>query len=255
MKKNTINKLIAGALVFGSVLSINTFSANAAQKGWVNLDGCWKYYDESGNEVKGKTITIQDKEFSFDNNGILIADQGEEIEADSFEEGGFEEDDVYYSSKEAKEASLKYNAKYPLTNECSEDYKKKDDRWANKEGKWYFNNNKYKDEGRIIDSWYKINGFWYHFNADGAMDKDTTIKDVKGNDCILNSDGVLTNRKEPDLGDEYEIKRSEIKTGWILDESTKKWNYYNQNGVKQTNKTIIEDGKKYVLDADGAWIK
>ena len=83
-EKNTIKKLIAGALVFRSVLSINTFNANVAQKGWVNLDGCWKYYDESGNEVKGKTITIEDKKFSFDNNGILIADQGEEIEYNSF---------------------------------------------------------------------------------------------------------------------------------------------------------------------------
>lgn len=205
MKKNTINKLLAGALVFGSVFSLNPLAVNAADA-----------------------------------------------------DGGFEENGVYYSSQAAKDASLKYKAKYPLTNECSEDYKKKDDRWCNKDGKWYYAFNKFDNDKRLVGSWEKINGFWYHFNdEDGAMDKNVTIKDPKGNDCILNSDGVLTNLKEPDLGDEYEVKtyakKNQIKIGWDIGEDNK-WHYYNQKGEMQKNITVIEGSNKYVIDANGDWI-
>lgn len=204
MKKNTINKLIAGALLLGSVLSLNPVAANAADAA-----------------------------------------------------GGFEENGVYYSSQAAKDASDKYDAKYPLTNECSEDYKKRDDRWCNKDGKWYFAFNTFTEDKRLIGSWDEINGFWYHFNdVDGSMDKNITIKDTKGNDCILNSDGVLTNLKEPDLGDEYEIttyaRKNQIKKGWVME--NEKWHYYNVKGEMQKNTTIIENDKKYVLDSNGDWI-
>ena len=203
MKKNIINKLFAGALVLGSVLSLNPLAAHAADA-----------------------------------------------------DGGFEENGVYYSSQAAKDASLKYDAKYPLTHECSEEYKKRDDRWCNKDGKWYYAFNKFTEDKRVIDSWDDINGFWYHFNEDGAMDKNVTIKDPMGNDCILNSDGVLTNLKEPDLGDEYEIKtyaqENQIKKGWVMEND--KWHYYNVKGELQKNTTIIDQGKKYVIDANGDWI-
>lgn len=205
MKKNFLNKLLVGALVFGNVLLLNPLAAKAES-------------------------------------------------ADT----GFEENGVYYSSQAAKDASDNYKAKYPLTNDYSENYKKNDDRWCNKEGKWYYSFNKFDFNKRIFDSWDKVNGFWYHFNEDGAMDKDVTIKDPKGNDCVLNSDGALTNRKEPDLGDEYEVKvyalENGIKLGWDMGKDHK-WHYYNQNGEMQKNTTIIDNGKKYVIDENGDWIQ
>lgn len=34
-----------------------------------------------------------------------------------------------------------------------------------------------------------------------------------------------------------------------------KWHYYNQNGEMQKNTTIIDNGKKYVIDENGDWIQ
>ena len=34
------------------------------------------------------------------------------------------------------------------------------------------------------------------------MEKNTTIKDEVGNDCVLNGDGVLTNSEEPGFADD-----------------------------------------------------
>lgn len=65
-------------------------------------------------------------------------------------------------------------------------------RWVLDGGKWYY----------YDDNWEKINGFWYHFDKDGVMEKNTTIKDKVGNDCVLNADGVLTNREEPQFPDD-----------------------------------------------------
>ena len=97
MKKNTINRLIAGALVFGSVLSINTINANAVNlEAFVKTEYGLKYYDKNGDLVKDKRITINGKEFSFNGKGITNGD------LDDLEDLGGA---TFYSSDEAREAS------------------------------------------------------------------------------------------------------------------------------------------------------
>ena len=112
------------------------------------------------------------------------------------------------------------------------------------------------------------------------MQKNVTIKDDKGNDCVLDADGKLTNRKAPefneskDTGSEvnetghviYSRKtidgniyyvdniKGEKKIGGVVDDTTGKWYYCNNDGVMQKNTTITVGDKNYVLDADGAWI-
>lgn len=58
------------------------------------------------------------------------------------------------------------------------------------------------NEDNVKDDWEKVNGFWYHFDKDGVMEKNTTIKDEVGNDYVLNEDGVLTNSEEPGFADD-----------------------------------------------------
>ena len=50
--------------------------------------------------------------------------------------------------------------------------------------------------------WVLDGGKWYYYDENGQMEKNTTIKDKVGNDCVLNADGVLTNREEPQFPDD-----------------------------------------------------
>ena len=103
------------------------------------------------------------------------------------------------------------------------------------------------------------------------MQKNTTIKDYKGNENILNADGALTNRIEPKY--EYEEEADEVtysqkvidgktyfvdakgekKIGWVMYNA--KWYYTNKDGVMQKDTALIEGDKKFVLGADGIWIQ
>lgn len=255
MKRKSITKLILGALVFGSMMSVlgsvDAFAVQQFKNQFVLSNGEWSYYKENGQIARDETIVIDGKEYKFDKDGKYILSAEEQ--------------------KRQNERKL-YKEKYQKTNECSEEYKKRDDRWCNKDGNWYFNyEGTYTDEGRYENEWHFINGYWYHFNEYGIMDKNITIKDEKGNDCILNSDGVLTNREEPEFEDDYDDPKENCSlkvidgssyfingygkkiTGWVMYQG--KWYYMNNEGVMQKNKTIIEGSKKYVLGADGAWIK
>ena len=203
MKEKLINKLVAGALVFASVLplagSMPIHAAETQTKArWVLDGGKWYYYDENGQMEKNTTITVDGEQYNLGSDGAWIETAQQKKDR--------EERAAKY------EAKIKaYDAKYPLTNEYSEDYKKRDDRWTNKDGNWYYNskfnqlvNDDYSEKANknIKDNWEKINGFWYHFDKDGVMEKNTTIKDEVGNDCVLNGDGVLTNREEPQFPDD-----------------------------------------------------
>ena len=53
----------------------------------------------------------------------------------------------------------------------------------------------------IRKGWVLEEGKWYYYDENGQMEKNTTIKDEVGNDCVLNEDGVLTNREEPGFAD------------------------------------------------------
>lgn len=258
MKKKLINRLLIGALLVTSVLTLGgnlqVYAAEQNKNIWVYEDGNWRYYDKNGMIAQNTTITYDNKELKFDENGNIIK-----------------------SEKDLKidEEMKVYDAKYPETNECSEDYKKRDDRWTNKDDNWYF---AWKfpgcedDECADKDCWDQINGYWYHFNKDGVMDKNATIKDEVGNDCVLNSDGVLTNREQPEFKEieegrfnNYSMKtvdgntyfmndKGEKAIGWIQD-SDNKWYYMNKEGIMQKDKVIIEKNKHYVLGFDGAWIQ
>lgn len=266
MKKKLISRLLVGALLVTSVLPLagntSAYAADKKKTGWNMENGDWYYYNEDGTRVTDTTITIKGQQYQFDKNGVYQESEENRKAADE-------------QMKKYNEEMKTYKAKYLITNECSEDYKKRDDRWTNKDGNWYFDW-KFPEselgEDAVIDDWDEINGYWYHFNKDGVMDKDTTIKDEAGNDCVLNSDGILTNRKEPEFkhdgispkeeykktvidGNTYYINnKGEKLTGWYQDQGGK-WYYLDKSGKMQKNTTVIIDGNKFVLGSDGAWIQ
>lgn len=267
MRKESIKKLIATALVFGSVLGVSNSVYAAVQennnsgsvvsassqknaetaKGWhlVGKDGK-EYFYKDGVLQNNSIITVWGTKFKCDANGVVVGD----IVSDS--------DDVDQ-----------------YMHQFSEDYKNNDKRWKKVNGNWHFcylddEMTEYSEDKITKDGWEEINKYWYHFNKNGDMDKNTIINDECGNECQLNADGALINRDSPmfnyedddDCGFKFIDKdgktyctdvNGKIKTSWVMKGG--KWYYCNKDGIVQKNVTIIENDKKYVLDKDGVWVK
>ena len=95
--------------------------------------------------------------------------------------------------------------------------------WEKEGTVWY-----YYENGQKAVGWKKINGNWYHLQADGTM---TT--------------GWLK-----DGSTWYYLKSSgEMQTGWLKDEST--WYYLNSSGAMQTG-WLKDNGTWYYLESSGA---
>lgn len=248
MKKKSINKLIAGALVLGSILSVGRGAYAATEKGWElrGKDGK-EYFYNNGVLQKNGIITVWGIQFKCDADGVVVGD-------------------IVSDSKDVD--------KY--MHQSSEDYKNNDKRWKKVNGNWHFcylddDQKEYSEANITKDDWEEVNGYWYHFNKNGDMDKNTTIKDDSGNEYKLNADGVLINREKPVLkisedtekdgvtftekdGKTYSIdEQGNKRTGWVMKGG--KWYFFNKQGVLQKNTSVIEKGQKYVLDVNGVWIR
>lgn len=213
-------------------------NASGQKTGWVEDQGKMYYYNEKGEMLKDTTVKNQlGKEVKLNNKGVLVGEHGYDI-IDGIE--------VTYDSSEA--------------------YKKSQQEWKQVGSDWSYNYGDTKKE-RLAHDWERINGVWYYFNDKGIMQKNTTIKDYKGNENVLNADGALTNRTEPKYEYQDEITYSqevidgktyfvddkgEKQIGWVMYNS--KWYYCNKEGVMQKDTAIIEGDNKYVLGADGVWI-
>ena len=258
MKKKILNQLIAAVLVCGSLLAVGNIPANAEEKtepgmktengqtycynamgkkvvnNWVNSSGKWYHFNDKGEMEKNTTAKDADgKDVQIGADGIGNLDDG---------------------IKEEK-----------ITKDSSEAYKNSHKQWKKVVNDWYYYTGS-NLETMLTDSWCPDNGIWYYFNDKGIMQKNATVKDEKGNDCVLNADGALTNRENPEIdvlkwkqvdGNWYYMTRKGEKAlGWTRDETNGKWYYLNiKDGIMQKNTTIIDSNGKYVLGADGAWIK
>lgn len=212
--------------------------------GWVDVDAKTYYYNEKGEMQKDTTVKdINGKEVKLSKNGVVVGKNGYEL---------IMGEEVTYDSSEAYKNSQKQG---------TEQWKKVGNDWY-----YYFGND--DDMEMSANSWEQNNGVWYYFNDKGIMQKNTTVKDEKGNDCVLNADGALTNRSKPEMVIEDPIPASlkviDGKTYYMEADGTKytgwekigdKWYYFAKDGVMQKNTTIIDNDIKYNLGADGAWIK
>lgn len=215
------------------------FNASGQKTGWVEYHGKMYYYNGKGEMQKNTTVKNQlGKEVKLNDKGVLVGEHGYEL-IDGIE----------------------------VTYDSSESYKKSQKEWKQVGSDWTYNVGTEKEE-QLAHDWEQINGVWFYFNDKGIMQKNTTIKDFKGNENVLNADGALTNRTEPKYDyeadeDSYSQKvidgktyivdsKGEKQIGWVM--YNDKWHYTNKDGVMQKDTTIIDGDKKYVLDANGAWI-
>ena len=96
--------------------------------------------------------------------------------------------------------------------------------WEKEGTVWY-----YYENGQIAVGWKKINGNWYHLQADGRM---TT--------------GWLK-----DGSNWYYLKSSgEMQTGWLKDNGT--WYYLESSGAMKASQWFQVSGKYYYVNASGA---
>lgn len=337
MKKNLLNQLIATALILASVYTVSNLPANAEMKtengktynynelgqklkGWVLDAGNWYYFNENGEMQKNTTVSVDGKDYKFDENGILMNEyqNGTEVSRTGFVYGTddkFENGKIYYYDNGKKTGWVDVSGKTYYYNEkgemqknttikdlngkevklnengvvvgehgyeilmgmevnydSSEAYKNSHKQWKKVGIDWYcYTGSDLED--MVTDSWWQDNGVWYYFNNAGIMQKNTTIKDGKGNDCILNADGALTNRSEPEMDTSklltskdfswkkvdgnwyYMASNGQKETGWIKDRGDGKWYYCNKDGLMQRNTTIVDDNIQYILGADGAWVQ
>lgn len=214
-------------------------NASRQKTGWVEDQGKMYYYNEKGEMQKNTTVKNQlGKEVELNDKGVLVGEHGYDI-IDGVE--------VTYDSSEA--------------------YKKSQKEWKQVGSDWCYNYGDEKEE-HLAHDWEQINGVWFYFNDKGIMQKNTTIKDYKGNENVLNADGALTNRTEPkyeyqEAEDTYSQKvidgktyivddKGEKQIGWVMYKD--KWHYCDKDGVMQKDTAIIEGDNKYVLDTDGVWV-
>lgn len=82
MKRRFINKLMAGVLLIGSVVSLAGGVKAGAEtlNGWVNKSGIWYYYD-NGVMQKDTTITVDGENYKFDSNGQMVQSEEQKQEA------------------------------------------------------------------------------------------------------------------------------------------------------------------------------
>ena len=264
MKKKRIKNLLAMTLLVTSIAGAGNSAYAATVKGDgsdtekltsnVDLnsdekDDGWELRGKDGKEYfykdgvlqKNGIITVWGVKYKCDADGVIVG----EILSDS--------DDV---------------DKY--MHQFSEDYKNNDKRWKKVDGNWHYceDPEEYSEKKIVKNGWIGINQYWYHFDENGNMDKNTTIKDECGNECQLNSDGALVNREEPEFKEEEEPEFKFIekdgktycidlqgnkKTGWIMKGDW--WYFCNSDGIVQKNISIIDNGQKYILDQNGAWIR
>ena len=95
--------------------------------------------------------------------------------------------------------------------------------WAKEGTSWY-----YYENGQIAVGWKKINGNWYHLQADGRM---TTGWLKEGSNW-------------------YYLKSSgEMQTGWLKDKGI--WYYLESSGAMKTSQWFQVSGKHYYVNTSG----
>ena len=236
------------------------------QTGWQEVEHTAYYFSlETGERYEDKTVVIDDVKYSFDSagNAVKIMDEeNKDAEVAGQGEGTQKEDNEPVREEIGEE---KENL---LTAEDGRDIEvKAKTGWATENGKKYYvlpNGKRHTgwlsfgktyyycgSDGAIVYGKYKVGGNWYYFNEQGIRQQNKWIIENGKKKYYALSDGKLR-VGWLSFGSSYYYCRLDAAVAYGKLKIGNDWYYFDEQGVRQQNKWIKEDGeKKYYALPDG----
>lgn len=212
-----------------------SFTAFAADQGWVKEDNTWYYLDKDGDTVENAWKTNADGTLYF-----YLNEDGEMATSSLIEDGEY----LYYVNADGVQSRNQWRLL--------------EDEDTDEEARWYY----FDAKGRAVENTKKvIDGKTYYFDEEGQMlygwasvgtASNATMVDTFADGDIYLGDNTTGWRwdncwfKETDLeGTAYEN----------VEDVNHLWFYFTSNGKKETDFKERIDGVDYLFDADGVMLE
>ena len=212
-------------------------------EGWKQDSKGWWYQNADGTYPKNAWKKVNGKWYHFDANGYM-------------QTGWYKEGTTYYYLKlNGALASDEWveNDKYYIdaNGKWVEGKVKVEEGWKHDSKSWWYQN---ADGTYPKNTWKKINGKWYHFDANGYMQtgwykEGTTYYYLKSNGALASDEWVENDKYYIDANGKWVEGKVKVEEGWKHD--SKSWWYQNADGTYPKNTWKKINGKWYHFDANG----
>jgi nlpC/P60 family protein len=188
---------------------INTYEL--PQNMWRKINGYLYYFNKDGIMIKDQRISIDGKEYQFDQNGHMVnLDSSKKLD-----EVSAEQQKLYDLGQQTliEAASTKKNG---VLYEAGKYYRYQDGKkvrgWYKENGKWYYFLNTFN---RAEDLWRKIDNNLYYFDQNGVMLTNTT-KNINGVTYKFNAGGSLaSSSSQIKINKVIEVAKSKIGSNYV----------------------------------------
>ena len=188
---------------------INTYEL--PQNMWRKINGYLYYFNKDGIMIKDQRISIDGKEYQFDQNGHMVnLDSSKKLD-----EVSAEQQKLYDLGQQTlvEAASKKKNG---VLYEAGKYYKYQDGKkvrgWYKENGKWYYFLNTFN---RAENLWRKIDNNLYYFDQNGVMLTNTT-KNINGVTYKFNAGGSLaSSSSQIKINKVIEVAKSKIGSNYV----------------------------------------
>ena len=285
-KKLTIAVLVAVAAMMLAIFVPRT--AQAAEPGWIKIDGYWYYYYDDSYCASGGVCYIEEDScfYFFDDEGRMQTGWVKEVY--TFDDGTYT--DWFYANSngvllngwqkiggvwyyfETEDYSVPYmyyggrrmiNGKYYYFNDGG----KMLTGWIKESftvdsgytyTNWFYANS----SGALVNGWQKIGNTWYYFDPDYYSMYSDRILEVDGKAYFFYPSGAMGTgwiKRTYDISYEgytevdwfYANSSGVLQTGWQKIGS--EWYYFEPYGYYMQTGYRIIDGKVYIFQSNGAW--